>query len=108
MGHPREYRGQHLATDNVLRNDTPRLRIPRSTTGSWLSRGCRTVVSLDRHHDIAAVLDENEGIKRRHARRCSVWLKIDVASFWGRLGEFLLDPVHFVADGIGDLASELN
>jgi hypothetical protein len=66
MGHPREYRGQHLATDNVLRNDS------------------------------------------RHARRCSVWLEIDVASFWGRLGEFLLDPVHFVADGIGDLASELN
>ena len=42
-----------------------RLRIPRSTTASWLSRGCRSVVSLDWHHDIASVLDENEKIERR-------------------------------------------
>ena len=84
------------------------LRIPRSTTDSWLSYGCRTVFSLDRHNDIAAVLDETEEIKRRHARCWSVWLEIDVANFWGRLGEFLLNPVHFVTDGIGHLASKLN
>jgi hypothetical protein len=49
-----------------------RLRIPRSTTASWLSRGHRSVVSLDGHHDIASVLDENEKLKRRTERQIIV------------------------------------
>jgi len=48
------------------------LRIPRSTTASWLSRGRRSVVSLDRQHDIASVLDENEKLKRRTRRQTAI------------------------------------
>ena len=59
----------HPVREIVCQTGNPRifqhLRIPRSTTASWLARGCRSVVSLDRQHDIAAVLDENEELKRR-------------------------------------------
>jgi hypothetical protein len=39
---------------------------------SWLSRGCRSVVSRDWHHDIASVLDGNERLKRRTRRQTAV------------------------------------
>ena len=48
------------------------LRIPRSTTASWLSRGRRSVVSLDWNHDIASVLDENDKLGRRVERQTAI------------------------------------
>ena len=48
------------------------LRIPRSTTASWLSRRRPSVVSLDWNHDIASVLDENERLKRRAERQTAI------------------------------------
>ena len=48
------------------------LRIPRSTTASWLSRGRPSVVSLDWEQDIALVLDENERLKRRTERQTAI------------------------------------
>jgi transposase InsO family protein len=48
------------------------LRIPRSTTASWLSRGRPSVVSLDWQHDIASLLDENEKLKRRTRRQATI------------------------------------
>ncbi|MFC1611426.1 transposase [Myxococcota bacterium] len=50
----------------------PHLRIPRSTAQSWLSRGCRTVVSLDERQDIAALLAENEKLKQRVQRQTAI------------------------------------
>ena len=51
----------HRIREIVCQTGNPRifqhLRIPRSTTASWLSRGRRSVVSLDWQHDIASVLD---------------------------------------------------
>jgi len=58
----------HHIREIVCRTRNPRifrhLRIPRSTTASWLSRERPSVVSLDWNHDIAAVLDENETLRR--------------------------------------------
>jgi hypothetical protein len=48
------------------------LRIPRSTTASWLSRGHRSVVSLDWQHDIASVFAENQKLKRRTERQIAI------------------------------------
>jgi len=48
------------------------LRIPRSTTASWLSRERPSVVSLDWDHHIASVLDENERLKRRTERQTAI------------------------------------
>ena len=48
------------------------LRILRSTTASWLARGRRSVVSLNRQHDMASVLDENERLKRRTERQTAI------------------------------------
>jgi transposase InsO family protein len=66
----------HRIREIVCQTGNPRifqhLHIPRSTTASWLSRGCRSVVSLDWHHDIASVLDENEKLKRRAQRQTAI------------------------------------
>jgi len=66
----------HRIREIVCQTGNPRifqhLRIPRSTTASWLSRGHRRVVSLDWHHDIASVLDENEKLKRRAQRQTAI------------------------------------
>ena len=66
----------HRIREIVCQTGNPRifqhLRIPRSTTASWLSRGPRRVVSLDWHHDIASVLDENEKLKRRAQRQTAI------------------------------------
>jgi len=66
----------HRIREIVCQTGNPRifqhLRIPRSTTASWLSRGHRSVVSLDWHHDIASVLDENEKLKRRAQRQTAI------------------------------------
>ena len=66
----------HRIREIVCQTGNPRifqhLRIPRSTAASWISRGCRTVVSLDQHHDIAAVLDENEKLNRRVLRQTAI------------------------------------
>ena len=66
----------HRIRQIVCETGNPRifqhLRIPRSTTASWLSRGHRRVVSLDWHHDIASVLDENEKLKRRAQRQTAI------------------------------------
>lgn len=48
------------------------LRIPRSTTASWLSRGCRSVFSLDWQRDMASVLNENEKLQRRTERQTAI------------------------------------
>ncbi len=50
----------------------PKLRIPRSTTATWLSRGCRRVVSTQEVGDIAVALDENQNLKRRVLRQTAV------------------------------------
>ena len=66
----------HRIREIVCQTGNPRifqhLRIPRSTTASWLSRGRRSVVSLDWNHDIASVLDENEKLKRRAERQTAI------------------------------------
>ena len=74
---PRSRRSyDHRIREIVCRTRNPQifrhLRIPRSTTASWLSRGCRSVVSLDWHHDIASVLDEDEKLKRRNERQTAI------------------------------------
>ena len=66
----------------------PHLRIPRSTTASWLSRGRRSVVSLDGQHDIASVLDENEKLKRRAQRQTAI-IRVLVVVF--KVSGFRLD-----------------
>jgi putative transposase len=66
----------------------PKLRIPRSTTATWLSRGCRAVVSLDHNNDIAAVLTENQSLKRRAQRQTAI-IRLLVALL--RLSGFKLD-----------------
>ena len=62
-------RYDHRIREIICRTGNPRiyqhLRIPRSTTASWMSRGRPSVVSLDWNHDIALVLDENDGLRRR-------------------------------------------
>jgi transposase InsO family protein len=66
----------HRIREIVCQTGNPRifhhLRIPRSTTACWLSRGRRRVVSLDWQHDIASVLDENERLKRRAERQTAI------------------------------------
>ena len=74
---PRSRRSyDHRIREIVCQTGNPRifhhLRIPRSTTASWLSRGRRSVVSLDWQHHIASVLDENERLKRRAERQTSI------------------------------------
>ena len=66
----------HRIREIVCQTGNPRifqhLRIPRSTTASWLSRGRRSVVSLDWQHDMASVLDENERLKGRAQRQTAI------------------------------------
>ena len=66
----------HRIREVICETGNPRifqhLRIPRSTTTSWLSRGRRSVVSLDWQHDIASLLDENERLKRRTERQTAI------------------------------------
>ena len=66
----------HRIREIVCETGNPRifhhLRIPRSTTASWLSRGRRSVVSLDWQRDMASVLDENERLKRRVERQTAI------------------------------------
>jgi hypothetical protein len=53
MGHPREYRGQHLATDNVLRNDRLEGHYSRGAEGfkfaPALKVGGRPIRPIDLH-----------------------------------------------------------
>jgi transposase InsO family protein len=69
-------RYDHRIREIVCETGNPRifhhLRIPRSTTASWLSRGRRSVVSLDWQHDMASVLDENEKLRRRTERQTAI------------------------------------
>jgi hypothetical protein len=66
----------HRIREIVCQTGNPRifqhLHIPRSTTASWISRGCRSVVSLDWQHDMASLLDENERLKRRTERQTAI------------------------------------
>ena len=66
----------HRIREIVCETGNPRifrhLRIPSSTTASWLSRGRRSVVSLDWQYDIERVLDENEKLKRRTERQTAI------------------------------------
>ena len=66
----------HRIRQIVCETGNPRifqhLRIPRSTTASWMSRGRRSVVSLDWQHDMASLLDENERLKRRTERQTAI------------------------------------
>ena len=48
------------------------LGIPRSTAATWIARGCPSVVSIDDHYDLAAVLAENENLKRRARRQLAI------------------------------------
>ena len=43
-----------------------------------------------------------------HRRAASVGLEIDMPGLWRGLGELCLEPVYFIADRVGDLASKLN
>jgi len=69
-------RYDHRIREIVCRTGNPRifqhLRIPRSTTASWMSRGCPSVVSLDWNHDIALVLDESDKLRRRTDRQAAI------------------------------------
>ncbi len=69
----------HRIREIVCQTGNPRifeqLRIPRSTTQSWLARGCPSVVALDQTRDVAALLDENEKLKR-HARRQTAIIRL--------------------------------
>jgi transposase InsO family protein len=82
----------HRIREIVCETGNPRifqhLHIPRSTTASWLSRGRRSVVSLDWHHDIASVLDENEKLKRRTERQTAIIVLLVVLL---KLSRFRLD-----------------
>jgi hypothetical protein len=73
-GRRRSY--DHRIREIVCETGNPRifrhLRIPRSTTASWLSRGCRSVVSLEWQRDMASVLDKNERLKRRAERQTAI------------------------------------
>ncbi len=73
---PRRRLYDHRIRDAICETGNPRLfphlRIPRSTTATWLSRGCRSVVSLEQHHDVAVLLDENEKLKRRARRQSAI------------------------------------
>jgi putative transposase len=71
------------------------LRIPRSTTASWLSRRRPSVVSLDWQQEIALVLDENERLKRRTERQTAI-LRLLVVLL--KLSRFRLDEQR-LADG---------
>jgi len=66
----------HRIREIVCRTGNPRifqhLRIPRSTTASWLSRGRPSVVSLDWEQEIGLVLDANERLKRRTERQTAI------------------------------------
>ena len=66
----------HRIREIVCQTGNPRifhhLRIPRSPTASWLSRGRPSVVCLDWTHDIASVLDENEKLRRRTERQTAI------------------------------------
>ena len=66
----------HRIREIVCQTGNPRifqhLRIPRSTTASWLSRRRPNVVSLDWEQEIALVLDENERLKRRAERQTAI------------------------------------
>ena len=66
----------HRIKQIVCETGNPRifrhLRIPRSTTASWLSRGRPSVVSLDWNRDMASVLDENEKLRHRAEWRTAI------------------------------------
>ena len=92
----------HRIREIVCRTGNPRifhhLRIPRSTTTSWLSRGRPNVVSLDRNHgDMASVLDENERLKRRVERQTAI-IRLLVVLL--KLSGFRLDEQR-LPDGAG-------
>ncbi|MFC1611390.1 transposase [Myxococcota bacterium] len=73
---PRRRLYDHRIRDAVCQTGNPRLfpqlRIPRSTTATWLSRGCRHVVSLEGQHDITVLLNENDKMKRRAQRQTAI------------------------------------
>jgi len=46
--------------------------------------------------------------RSEHRRAASVGLEIDMPSLWRGLGELRLEPVDFIADRVGDLASKLD
>ena len=58
-----DHRIREIVCQTGKRQIFQRHRVPRFTTASWLSRGRRSVVSLDGQHDIASLLDENETLK---------------------------------------------
>ena len=93
-------RYDHRIREIVCRTGNPAIfhhvRIPRSTTASWLSRGRPSVVSLDDwNHDIALVLDENKRLKRRTERQTAI-LRLLVVLL--KLSRFRLDQER-LADG---------
>jgi len=91
----------HRIREIVCRTGNPRifqhLRIPRSTTASWLARGRRSVVSLDWQHDMASVLDDNERLKRRVERQTAI-IRLLVVLL--KLSGFRLDEQR-LPDGAG-------
>ena len=82
----------HRIREIDCRTGNPRifrhLRIPRSTTASCLSRGRRSVISLDWNRDMASVLDENVKLGRRTERQTAI-IRLLVVLL--KLSEFRLD-----------------
>jgi len=89
----------HRIREIISQTCNPRLfrhlQIPRSTAASWISRGSRSVVSLDQHHDIAAVLGQNEQLRQRARRQSAI---IRLLAVLLRLSGFRLDDQR-LADG---------
>ena len=89
----------HRIRQIVCETGNPRifrhLRIPRSTTTSWLSRGRPSVVSLDWEQEIALVLDESERLRRRAERQTAI-IRLLVVLL--KLSGFRLDEQR-LADG---------
>ena len=88
----------HRIKEIVCETGNPRLfshlRIPRSTAQSWISRGCRSVISLEDHRNFAELLDENEKLKRR-ARRQTAIIRLLVTLL--RVSGFKLDEQRLPA-----------
>lgn len=73
----------------------PQLRIPRSTTATWLSRGCRKVTSVETDNNVLKLLNQIDNLKRSNNRLAAI-LRLLVAL--RRASGFKLDEQR-LADG---------
>ncbi len=89
----------HRIRDAICETGNPRLfpqlRIPRSTTATWLSRGCTRVITVETNHHIPKLLNEIDNLKQRNKRQAAL-LRLLVALL--RVSGFRLDQQR-LADG---------